>query len=235
MATSKTPKLKDLHVDPATAFKNHEFLTLVNQPPHLEWLKNHPTAKTKNDKNENVPAKYMPIDKIEFLLDFIFQEWKIEVLNVSIILNSVCVTIRLHYKRPDTGEWFFHDGVGAKSVQLDSGVAASDLSKIKPEGVMMALPSAKSYAIKDAAEHVGTLFGRNLNRRNTVEYYGAYDPPVETGTNTRPAADMAGNPPQTAGNTRIRAPYVGAGDPGPDAAGPVENVTVATDLKSVTL
>lgn len=168
------PTLAELHGDPQKAFKNDQFKSLLNQPPHASWLKKHPMAKAKNAQGQTVPSEYMPIDKVEFMLDRIFQEWKIEVLAVSVLFQSIGVTVRLHYLNPVTGEWSFHDGVGAKSVQVNSGASAADLGQIKDAAVQMALPSAKSYAIKDAAEHLGSLFGRDLNRRDTVLFAGAY-------------------------------------------------------------
>jgi hypothetical protein len=170
------PTLAELHQDVQAAFKNDQFKLLLNQPPAVAWLKKHPLATTKNDQGQKVPSEYLPIDKVEFMLDRIFQEWKIEVLSTSVMFQSIAVTVRLHYKNPVTGEWSFHDGVGAKSVQVNQGASAADLSAIKDAAVQMALPSAKSYAIKDAAEHLGALFGRNLNRRDVVMFAGAYDP-----------------------------------------------------------
>ena len=35
---------------------------------------------------------------------------------------------------------------------------------------MIAAPMAKSYAIKDAAEMLGKLFGKNLNRKEDIDY-----------------------------------------------------------------
>lgn len=174
MEQSKLPSLAELHHDPQSAFKNDQLKTLLNQPPHASWLKKHPLAKSKDSQGNTVPSEYIPIDKIEFMLDRIFQEWKIEVLQAVVMFQSIAVTIRLHYKNPVTNEWQFHDGVGAKSVQVNQGSSAADLSAIKDAAVQMALPSAKSYAIKDAAEHLGSLFGRDLNRRDTVMFAGAY-------------------------------------------------------------
>lgn len=170
------PTLAELHHDPQLAFKNDELKLLLNQPPHKTWLKKHPLAKTQNDQNQSVPSEYIPIDKVEFMLDRIFQEWRIEVLQAQVMFQSIAVTVRLHYKNPVTGEWSFHDGVGAKSVQVNQGASAADLSAIKDAAVQMALPSAKSYAIKDAAEHLGSIFGRDLNRRDTIMFAGAYSP-----------------------------------------------------------
>lgn len=158
------PQLSDLHQDPEVAFKNDQLKMLLNQPPSNKWIKKHPMTK----------KEYMPIDKVEFLLDRIFQEYRIEVLREGVMFNSIFCTVRVHYKNPISGEWNFHDGVGAKSVQTDSGKSAADMAAIKDAAVQMALPTAKSFAIKDAADHLGKVFGRDLNRKDTVDFRGAY-------------------------------------------------------------
>jgi hypothetical protein len=143
--------------------------TILNNPVNTKWLKTHPTVKN---------VKYLPIDKIEILLDMIFQEWRIELLSVSQLAQSVCVTVRVHYKNPITGEWSFHDGVGASPLQTNAGKSAADLANIKNNAVQLAAPAAKSYAIKDAVEHLGKMFGRDINRSDTVGYeflYGQED------------------------------------------------------------
>jgi len=172
--------LSELHCNPAEAFKNDQLNSILNSPPHASWIKKHPTTKVKNDNGDMVPWEYIPIDKIEFLLLRIFQKIKIEVRSTSTMFNSVTVTIRLHYLNPIDHEWYFHDGVGAEVVQTDAGKSAADLAAIKSAGVKMALPSAESYAVKDAAEKFGKLFGRDLNRRNTIDFVGGYSKPIET-------------------------------------------------------
>ena len=139
---------------------------ILNSGVNTKWLKTHPTAKN---------VKYLPIDKIEILLDMIFQEWRIEVLNISQLAQSVCVTVRVHYKNPITGEWSFHDGVGASPLQTNAGKSAADLANIKNNAVQLAAPAAKSYAIKDAVEHLGKMFGRDINRSDTVGYEFLYE------------------------------------------------------------
>lgn len=176
VATTKPqlPTLQDLTLDPKLAFKQDQLNTLLNQPVPAKWVKQHPTVKKKDEQGNSVPATYLPIDKVEFFLTRIFQEWKVEILREGSMFNSVYVTVRLHYKSPITGEWLFHDGVGAVGVQTDAGKSASDLGAIKQAAIMMALPAAKSYAIKDAAEQLGILFGKDLNRKDTVGFAGAY-------------------------------------------------------------
>ena len=116
------PTLKDLHHDESVAFKNDQLNLLLNQPTPEKWIKDHPFAKN---------VKYIPIDKVEFLLTRIFQEWKVEIIKYSALFNSVSCHIRLHYKNPISGEWSFHDGVGAVGVQTDAGKSAADLGAIK--------------------------------------------------------------------------------------------------------
>jgi hypothetical protein len=158
------PTLQDLTQDVGFAIKQDKFNHLLNNDVPKQWIKKHPFAK--ND--------YLPIDKVEYLLTKIFLTWKVEVLSVAQLFNSVAVTIRLHYKNPTNGEMAYHDGVGAVGIQTNKGSSASDLSSIKGDAVMKALPAAKSYAIKDAAEHLGKLFGRDLNRTDTLAHTISY-------------------------------------------------------------
>lgn len=164
MEKNNLPELSELHMTPEKAFEYDKFLTLINQSPHEKWIKKHPMYGN----------KYLPIDKVEYLLKRIFQQYKIEVLREGIMLNAAYVTVRVHYLHPQLQQWMFHDGVGAKSFQLDSGSAASDLRNIKAEAVMLALPIAKTMAIKDACDHLGKLFGGDLNRKDTLRFKGGY-------------------------------------------------------------
>lgn len=146
--------------------KEDKYLRVVNQDPPEEFVKDHPLVRG---------VKYIPIDKVELLLTNVFQEWHVEILQVQQLLNSLAVTIRLHYTHPLTGEKLFQDGVGAVAIQVDKGENASNLGAIKSDAIMKGLPSAKSFAIKDAAEHIGTLFGRDMNRKDTMAFIPSYD------------------------------------------------------------
>ena len=178
---STLPSLSELHYDNATAFKGDQLNLLLNQSPHATWVKDHPVAKG---------VKYLPIDKVEFLLTRIFQNWRVEVMGTQVIFNSVAVHVRLHYQRPTDGQWTCQDGLGAVGVQTDSGKSAGDLSAIKSDAVMKALPAAESYAIKDAAEKIGTIFGKDLNRRDTLAFSGSYSPAATPAPKADPPAPI---------------------------------------------
>ena len=147
------------------AIRNDEFLKLLNNAPPAAWVKDHPMAKG---------VKYLPIDKVELMLDTIFKKWTVEVVETGVMFNAIHVTVRLSVLSSIDDEWRSVDGVGAVAVQTSAGKPASDLTAIVNGAVMKALPAAKSYAIKDAAEHLGKFFGRDLNRKDVIEFKGAY-------------------------------------------------------------
>lgn len=164
--SNKLPTLEELTSDMEVAFKNDQFNYYLNQEPPKVWIKKHPMAKGVN---------YLPIDKVELLLTKIFQEWKVEVISYSQLFNSVTCHVRVHYRRLTDGQWAFHDGLGAVGVQKDKDAAELNLSTIKQDAVMKALPAAKSFAIKDAADHLGKLFGRDLNRKDALPFKPTYE------------------------------------------------------------
>jgi len=82
----------------------------------------------------------------------------------------VVVTVRLHYQNPVDGEMRYQDGIGACPMQTAKDAGATDFSQIKSDAVMKAAPAAESYAIKDAAEKLGKLFGKDLNRKDAFGY-----------------------------------------------------------------
>lgn len=157
------PVLADLYkaTDIATLFKHDQFNLLMNQSPEPKWIQENKFAGN---------SKYIPIGILETLLQRIFKEFRVEVMREGTMFNSVYVTIRLHYLNPVSGEWSYHDGVGSAQIQTKSGSSPADLQNINNNAVMMALPMAKSYAIKDACDHFGKLFGRDLNRKETMGF-----------------------------------------------------------------
>jgi hypothetical protein len=163
---SKTnPTLPQLYADQESALlmPRDTAMKFLNVDPPEPWIKTHPYIKG---------YRYLPIDKVEFLLKVIFREYKIEVIDYRMVLNATTVQVRVHYKDLTTGDWMFHDGVGAIEPQTaaKSGSLKLDASNINPGAIAMALPIAKSVAVKDACDHLGTVFGSNLNRKDTLKF-----------------------------------------------------------------
>jgi hypothetical protein len=138
---------------------------ILSTPPPSTWVKQHPFIKGYN---------YLPIDKVEYLLRRCFKKYQIEVIKTAQLFNAIEVTVRVHYLNPATNEMMYHDGVGAQELQTTkgSGNLNMDMSNVNKGAVMMALPIAKSIAIKDACDHFGDLFGANLNRKDIVQFTG---------------------------------------------------------------
>lgn len=153
------PKIEDLYSDVELAKSNDLLMSLLNQPPKEEWVKVHPYI---------AGYRYLPIDKIEYLLKKIFKKYRIEILREGSCFNGVYVIVRVWYLNPITNEFDYHDGIGAKELQVKKGMSAADLSAINSGALQMAFPIAKTVAIKDACDHFGTLFGSDLNRKDVM-------------------------------------------------------------------
>lgn len=136
-----------------------EFNSLINQNPPAKWVKQNPYANN---------SSYLPIDKVELLLRKIYKDVDIEVLREGIMFNALYVTVRIHYIHPITGEKGFKDGTGAKQIQTKKGSSPADLASINNNAVEMALPIAKTNAIKDATHTLGRIFGGDLNRKDVL-------------------------------------------------------------------
>lgn len=144
--------------------KIDQYLEVVNLSPPSNWIREHPFAKG---------VKYLPIDKVEYLLTKIFQEWKVEILREGQLLNSIYVTIRLHYKHPIDG-WMWTDGTAAVPIKTRKGEDASNMAAILNDAIQTGLPAAESFAIKDAADKLGAIFGKDINRKDTLGFKPSY-------------------------------------------------------------
>lgn len=148
-----------------TAVPLEQLNVILSTPPPETWVKEHPFVKG---------HKYLPIDKVEYLLRRCFKQYRIEVIKTGMLMNAIEVTVRVHYYNPATGTMEFHDGVGACELQTTkgSGGLKLDMSNVNKGAVTMALPIAKTIAIKDACDHFGDLFGANLNRKDVANFKG---------------------------------------------------------------
>lgn len=157
----KLPSIQELRSDIMTKADQNDLNIILNMEPPKEWVKQHPFAKN---------VKYIPIERIEYLLTRIFLKWYVEIKSFQVAANSLVVTVRLFYQDVLTSEMLWQDGIGAAPLQTDKGAGAVDFNAIKSDAVMKAAPAAESYAIKDAAEKIGKIFGKDLNRADKIMY-----------------------------------------------------------------
>jgi len=116
--------------------------TVLSWSPKQEWV----------EKLEELNGyRYIPIDKIEWLLTRLFTKYSLKITHVVSDDKRCIVAVELSYLIGDT--WHIRAGVGCCDV---SGQHTS----------ATAFPTAKSIAVRDAAEMIGNIFGANLNRKN---------------------------------------------------------------------
>jgi hypothetical protein len=160
MNQHKVPTLAELHKDNPDAFANDQLKTLLNMPVNQAWLKKHPMT----------GHPYLPVDKVDYLLDRIYGRWELVVKSIFQIEQSVCAIVTLKLWNPNRGDWDYQDGAGAMPIQVDSQTPPADMTKIKSNAVQLAVPAAISYAKKDAADNLGTIFGRNVTRKDSLVF-----------------------------------------------------------------
>jgi hypothetical protein len=128
-------------------------------------------------------ARTVVISHIEMTLDeMFFGQWKTENFRWHTIANEVQGSIELIVVHPVTG--YEIKRVGAASVvitvdrvpdqikddpQLRNQWALSPSNK-KPNALDMAFPKLKAECLKNAAQSLGKIFGRDLNRKNFDTY-----------------------------------------------------------------
>jgi hypothetical protein len=159
---SKLPTLNELFDDGIElAGKSEGLNAILNVPPPEKWIKEHPFIKG---------HRYLPIDKIEYLLRKIFKQYRIEITGQGTAFNGVWVTVRVYFLSPASGQMEWHDGIGAVQLQTAKGTSPADLANINNGAVAMAFPMAKTYAIKDACQLIGNIFGANIDRKDTIAF-----------------------------------------------------------------
>lgn len=120
---------------------------LMEKEPPKSWLK--PIEGQLNKKGEQVMD--LPIEKVEFLLSYIYTWWELEIKEVKqIFKESISVTVRINYFDL-TGDRRYVDGIGAVHIPIEM-----DVQKM--------IPKASALATKNAAKKLGKIFGRDVNR-----------------------------------------------------------------------
>lgn len=159
ISEAKSPTIQELYANPEQSLRSEQVNVLLNQPPPENWIKKHDYIKD---------YRYLPIDKVEFLLKKLFKKTRIEILREGQSFNGVYVVVRVWYQDILTGEMEYHDGIGACQLQTAKGTSPADLANINNGALSMAFPIAKTIAIKDACDHLGNIFGANTNRKDTL-------------------------------------------------------------------
>jgi len=161
----KIPTLQELYSDTVLVNKQNQLNIILNAEPKKEWVREHPYVKG---------LKYLPIERVEYLLTMVFTKWRVEVKEVKLLANSIVTTVRVFVQDPVSGEWDWQDGIGAMPIQVSKGSGATEFDKMNSSAVQIGSPASESFAIKDACEKFGRIFGKDLNRKDNVNYDRLY-------------------------------------------------------------
>lgn len=173
------PSVDELYNDSAIVIKQNQLNMILNVPPKKEWVKQHPVTK----------LNYLPIERVEYLLTVLFTKWWVEIIDSKLIANSVVITVRLWVIDPLTGEKTFNDGIGAAPIQTNQGAGAIEFNAMKSSAIQIGAPAAESYAIKDAAEKFGKIFGKDLNRKDEIAIIETLDSKIKAAEESKAARE----------------------------------------------
>lgn len=158
----KIPLIADIYEDRALVTKQNELNIVLNSEPAPAWIKEHPMVSW---------LKYLPIERVEYLLTCIFARWESHIKEVKLIANSIVVTIELRCQNPlDPTDWIIQTWVWAMPIQTEKWAWAINFDKMRSNAIQIWAPAAESYAIKDAAEKLWKIFGKDLNRKDVISY-----------------------------------------------------------------
>lgn len=146
--------------------KLQDFLKRLNRDPDPAEL----------DKTPDGKAKVLPISFIEMTLDEIFLGmWSTENFTSKVVLNEVCGELELVVIHPVTGTAIRRTGAASIIIQVDkapeniTGQARNEWalspSNKKYNALDLGYPKLKAECVKNAAQSLGKIFGRDMNRK----------------------------------------------------------------------
>lgn len=158
------------------------FLQRLNREPNPEEL----------DKTPDGKAKTLPISFIEMTLDEIFLGlWSTENFSSKVTINEVCGELELVVVHPVTGDIIRRTGAAAIIIMTDkvpenlTGQARNEwsvsIANKKYNALDLGYPKLKAECVKNAAQSLGKIFGRDLNRKKADRLQEEYKRLGDTG------------------------------------------------------
>jgi hypothetical protein len=163
-----------------------EFQRRLNQEPDPKELDSTPDGK----------AKTLPISFIEMTLDELYMGmWDTQNFQWSAITNEVQGSIELVVVHPITGREIRRTGAASIVITVDSlsddekkgmskqnrNLYALNPENKKPNALDMGFPKLKAECTKNAAQSLGKIFGRDVNRKKFDHFKESYRTLAEDG------------------------------------------------------
>jgi len=161
--------------NPDLRLQIQDFQRRLNANPEVSELDRTPDGK----------AKTLPISFVEMTLDELFLgQWGTENFTSKVIANEVCGEIELWVIHPITGTKIIRSGAAGIIIQVDKapdGMSnqernewALNPSNKKSNALDLGYPKLKAECTKNAAQSLGKIFGRDLNRKKADVFQAAY-------------------------------------------------------------
>lgn len=133
------------------------------------------------DKTPDGKAFTLPIDFVETTLDeLFFGMWQTHSFTYNREFNELIGSLVLEVKHPITGDWIKRMGAGGIIIMQDSGATLDQFNSTKKKNALdLSFPKLKAECLKNAAQSLGNIFGRNLNRKKKDSYQPIVKPQVD--------------------------------------------------------
>ena len=146
------------------------------------------------DKTPDGKAKTLLISYVEMTLDELYiGQWGTEHFTTKVIANEVVGELELWAINPITGTTVKRSGAAAIIIQVDKVPdSIKDNSQYrnrwalnpdnkKSNALDLGYPKLKAECVKNAAQSLGKIFGRDLNRKKSDVYKPAFKPLSDKG------------------------------------------------------
>lgn len=138
-------------------------------------------------------SKYLPIGYVESILDEYFSGiWSVENFKWEVVHNEIVGSIDLKVFHPVIKEWITRTGAASVMAQVKRGAEPTIENKIK-NTLVKDFPHLKAECVKNAAKTLGSIFGRNLNREDDMEYRGVSEIIAKLSENQVKALELLAN------------------------------------------
>jgi len=139
-----------------------KFMQRLNSEPPAESI----------DKTADGKARTVTISHVEMTLDELyFGLWETVNFTTEQLLNEVVGHLELVVTHPITGEKIHRTGAGAVVITQQRDTPVADFLQYKQKNALdLTYPKLKAECLKNAAQSLGKIFGRDLNRRNADQF-----------------------------------------------------------------
>lgn len=119
------------------------------------------------EKTPDGRAQTLPISFIEMTLDELFLgQWELSDVHTQQIFNEVVGTGILTVWHPIKGRPLKRVGFGAVVITQDKDALVSEFTMTKKKNALdLTFPKLKAEILKNAAQSLGKIFGRDINRK----------------------------------------------------------------------